>query len=166
MIVFTQIRIVCNRQIRHPTPSGATCVPSLVLLTSPHCVGSCCQVLVTCGLAAACGTHVRLADPMAVSPTVFSRKWFVGRRRRSGSGWPGCLELRQSFRELLVGCRERGICCGERQVPRGELLENRGVVGCRKSEVVERCSQTVDGTGWCREDGVCSAERFVTSRCL
>ena len=30
----------------------------------------------------------------------------------------------------------------------------------------ERCSQAVDGAGWCREDCVSSAEQFATSRCL
>ncbi len=38
----------------------------------------------------------------------------------------------------------------DRQVCHRELLEDCGVIGRRESEVVESCSQAVDGGGWGR----------------
>ena len=95
----------------HPTPSGAKCVPSLVLLAPSHRVGSCHCVLVTRGLGAAGGTGVgvMLAATMATSPTVIPRERFVlGRTKCSRRARRGCQGFSQSLRELLVGLGEHG----------------------------------------------------------
>jgi hypothetical protein len=100
------------------------------------------------GLGAARCTGVILTDTMAMRPTIIPRERFVDRPRSSRSaGRGGCRDFSQSLRELLVGRSERGVGCGEHQVSPCELLEDCGVVSRRKCQVVERCSQAVDGAG-------------------
>jgi len=75
------MKIISNCQKRHPTPSGVTCVPSLVKIATSHRVGGRRRILVSRGLVTARCTCVKLADTMAMSPTVVPRKGFVGHSR-------------------------------------------------------------------------------------
>ncbi len=125
----------------------------------------------TLGLVAARRTHVMLAAPMVMSPTVVARERRVGGACCPWRAWR-CprsrvsLCLGQCFRKFFVRRCERGDQGSEGQVGRHELLEDSCVVGHRKGQVVECCAQVVDGCGGGRDCGISATQRFIPPRSL